>query len=225
MAAHFWFCLATGLMALQGTGPTDQPDQPGPRAALQSAEAVTEKMRQRLEGVRSLSARYAVTTYAPVLDQRSETSGRLFLQRDENRLRLEEAHQTIVSDGESLWTHVHENRQVIVSPAQEAAAGTRPDEFIFNYTNRYRYDLEGTEPVDGTPCYVLALTAVGPFDGIPALRIWVEEGTWLTTRVRYQDDMGYETTLRFMDFRLNEQLPADLFTMTTPDHVEWVDLR
>lgn len=219
MAAHLSFCLLTGLMALQGVG------APG---ELHSAEAVTGKMRQRLEGVRSLSARYTVTTYAAVLDRRSENEGRLFLQRDQNRLRLEEAEQTIVSDGESLWTYVHGNRQVIVSPAQEGAGGTRPgrpDDFIFNYSNRYRYDLEGREPVDGTPCYVLGLTALAPTDDLPALRIWVDEGTWLTTKVVYTDDMGSETTLRFMDFRLNTELPPGLFTMTAPEDVEWVDLR
>ena len=225
MAAHLWFCLLTGLVAFQGQ------ESPG---ELLSAEAVTGKMRQRLDGVRSLSARYSVTTYAAVLDRRNETEGRLFLQRDTNRLRLEEAGQTIVSDGESLWTYVHGNRQVIVSTAQEDAAGTRPgrpvrpgrpDDFIFNYSNQYRYDLEGREPVDGTPCYVLGLTAVAPTDGIPALRIWVDEGTWLTKQVVHTDDMGSETTLRFMDFELNTKLPPGLFEMTTPEDVEWVDLR
>lgn len=216
MTAHLWFCLLTGLMVFQGYG------SPG---ELHSAEAVTGKMRQRLDGVRSLAARYSVTTYAAVLDRRSETGGRLFLQRDKNRLRLEEAGQTIVSDGESLWTYVHGNRQVIVSPAQEGTAGTRPDELIFNYSNRYRYDLEGREPVDGTPCYVLRLTATAPDSGMPELRIWVDEGTWLTKKVVYTDDMGSETTLRFMDFRLNAKLAPGLFRMTTPEDVEWVDLR
>ncbi len=216
MAAHLWFCLFTGLIAFQGS---ETPAQ------LHTAEDITGKMRERADGVRSLAARYSVTTYAAVLDQRNESEGRLFLQRDKNRLRLEEAGQTIVSDGESLWTYVHGNRQVIVSPAQEGAAGTRPDEFIFNYSNQYRYDLEGMEPVDGTPCYVLGLTAVAPTDGIPALRIWVDEGTWLTKQVVYSDDMGSETTLRFMDFKLNTKLPPGLFTMTTPENVEWVDLR
>ncbi len=216
MATHLWICLLTGLMAFQGY------ESPG---ALHSADAVTGKMRQRLEGVRSLAARYSVTTYVAVLDQRSETEGRLFLQRDENRLRLEEAGQVIVSDGESLWTYVPENRQVIVSPAQESTAGTRPDEFLFNYSNRYRYDLEGREQLDGVLFYVLRLTAVAPSDGIRALRIWVDEGTWLTKKVVYSDDMGSETTLRFTGFELNTKIPSGLFQMTTPEDVEWVDLR
>jgi len=216
VAAHLLFCLLTGLLAFQGDG------SPG---ELHSAEAVTGKMRQRLDGVRSLAARYSVTSYAAVLEQRSETEGKLYIQRDENRLRLEEAGQTIVSDGESLWTYVHGNRQVIVSPAQEGAAGTRPDEFIFNYSNQYRYDLEGRQKIDDSSYYILKLTAVNPAEGIPVLRIWVDDGTWLTKKVAYTDDMGSLTTLRFMDFRLNTKLPPGLFTMTTPEDVEWVDLR
>ncbi len=216
MATHLWVCLLTGLLALQGY------ESPG---TLHSADAVTGKMRQRLDGVRSLAARYTVTTYLAVLDQRSETEGRLYLQRDENRLRLEEAAQTIVSDGESLWTYVPGNRQVIVSPAQESTAGTRPDEFLFNYSNRYRYDLEGRQKIDDASFYILRLTAVAPTDGIPELRIWVDDGTWLTKKVAYLDDMGSLTTLRFMDYELNTKISPGLFRMTTPEDVEWVDLR
>ncbi len=216
MVTHLWVCLMTGLLAFQGYDSSRE---------LHSADAVTGMMQQRLDGVRSLAARYSVTTYAAVLDQRSETEGRLFLQRDEDLLRLEEVAQTIISDGVSVWTYVPGNRQVIVSPAQESKAGMRPDEFLFSYTNRYRYDLEGREQIEGSSFYVLRLTAVAPTDGIPELRIWVDDGTWLTKKVVYTDDMGSETTLRFMDFQLNTAIPPGLFRMTTPADVEWVDLR
>ena len=228
MAAYFCICLLTGLMAFQGLLVQGAPKE------LHSAETVTGKMRQRLDGVTSLAARYTVTTYAAVLEQRNETGGRLYLQRDENRLRLEEAGQTIVSDGESMWTYVPGNRQVIVSPAGDEASEAqpdhlgrpgRPDDFIFNYSNRYRYDLEGRQRIDDSSCYILKLTAVAGNEGIPELRIWVDDGTWLTKKVAYTDDMGSMTTLRFMDYRLNTKLDPGLFKMTTPEDVEWVDLR
>lgn len=228
MTTHLWVGLLTCLMALQGVEPPGE---------AHSAETVTGKMRQRLDDVRSLAARYTVTTYAAVLESRSETEGNLYLQRDRNRLRLEEAGQIIVSDGETLWTYVPGNRQVIVSPAGEEGLESgpgrtgrpgrpgRPDDFIFNYSNRYLYELEGREPVDDMPCSRLRLTAVEPADDLPDLRIWVDEEDWLTRKVTYTDDMGSETILRFMDYRLNEKLAPGLFEMTAPEGVEWVDLR
>ena len=247
MAAHFWVGLLTGLMALQGVGapegvapPVDDVGAPEGVAPLQaglaadethSAETVTGKMRERLDGVRSLAARYTVTTFAAVLESRNETEGILYLQRDRNRLRLEEAGQTIVSDGETLWTYVPGNRQVIVSPAGDEGPDSRPgrtyrpDDFIFNYSKRYLYALESRESVDGMPCSRLRLTAVEPADGLPDLRIWVDEENWLTRKVTYTDDMGTATTLRFVDYRLNEKLAPGLFEMTAPEGVEWVDLR
>lgn len=231
---------------LQGVGTPGEAGAPGDVGPVESvgtpvqlhtAETVTGKMRERLDGVRSLAARYTVTTYAAVLESRSETEGNLYLQRDRNRLRLEEAGQTIVSDGETLWTYVPGNRQVIVSPAREEGSESgpgrtgrpgrpgRPDDFIFNYSNRYLYALEGREPVDGMPCSRLRLTAAEPAAGLPDLRIWVDEENWLTRKVTYTDDMGSETTLRFMDYRLNEKLAPGLFEMTAPEGVEWVDLR
>lgn len=255
MTTHLRVGLLTGLMALQGVGAPGNVGTPGNAGAavgfvapvdvgpaqrfvspekIHTADTVTGKMRERLDGVRSLAARYTVTTYAAVLESRSETEGMLYLQRDRNRLRLEEAGQTIVSDGETLWTYVPGNRQVIVSPAGEEGAESgpgrkgrpgRPDDFIFNYSNRYLYALEGREPVDGMPCSRLKLTAVEPADGLPELRIWVDEEDWLTRKATYTDDMGSETTLRFMDYRLNEKLAPGLFEMTAPEGVEWVDLR
>jgi len=241
MAAHLWVGLLTGLITLQGIGaPGEVGGAPGDVGPLQdfrapedlhTAETVTGKMRQRLDGVQSLAARYTVTTYAAVLESRSETEGNLYLQRDRNRLRLEEAGQIIVSDGETLWTYVPGNRQIIVSPGGEEGSESgpgrtgRPDDFIFNYSNHYLYALEGREPVDGMTCSLLRLTAVEPADGIPDLRIWVDEENWLTRKVTYTDDMGSETILRFMDYRLNEKLAPGLFEMTAPEGVEWVDLR
>ena len=255
MAAHLWVCLLTGLMTLQDVGATGNvgtpwnAGAPGDVGPLQgfvvpgephTAETVTGKMRERLDGVRSLAARYTVTTYAAVLESRSETEGMLYLQRDRNRLRLEEPGQIIVSDGETLWTYVPGNRQVIVSPAGEERAESgpersgrtgrpgrpgRPDDFIFNYSNRYLYALEGREPVDGLPCSQLRLTAVEPAEDLPQLHIWVDEEDWLTRKVMYTDDMGSETTLHFMDYRLNDKLDPGLFEMTAPEDAEWVDLR
>lgn len=246
MAAHLWAGLLTGLMALQGVGVSGnagQPETVGPRGdagplqglaapgEIHTAESVTGKMRQRLDGIRSLAARYTVTTFAAVLESRSETGGNLYIQRDRNLLRLEEAGQTIVSDGETLWTYVPGNRQIIISPAgQEGSeSGTgltgRPDDFLFTYSNRYLYELEGREPVDGMPCALLRLTAVEPADDLPELRIWVDEENWLTRKVTYKDDMGSETILRFTDYRLNEKLAPGLFEMKAPEGVEWVDLR
>lgn len=222
MAAQLWAGLLTGLMALQGFEAAGE---------VHTAETVTGKMRQRLDGVRSLAARYTVTTYAAVLESRSETGGNLYLQRDRNRLRLEEADQIIVSDGETLWTYVPGNRQVIISPAGEEGSESgpgltgRPDDFLFDYSNRYLYELEGREPVDEMSCALLRLTAVEPADGLPELRIWVDEEHWLTRKVTYTDDMGSETILRFMDYRMNEKLAPGLFEMKAPEGVEWVDLR
>ncbi|MCY3554642.1 MAG: outer membrane lipoprotein carrier protein LolA [Gemmatimonadetes bacterium] len=252
MAAQLWVGLLTGLMVLPGvetTGGVRTPwnaGAPGDVGPLQgsvapekhhTAETVTGKMRERLDGVRSLAARYVVMTYAAVLESRSGTEGNLYLQRDRNRLRLEEAGQIIVSDGETLWTYVPGNRQVIVSPAGEEGSESeprrsgrpgrpgRPDDFIFNYSNRYLYALEGREPVDGLRCSVLRLTAVEPAEDLPELRIWVDEEDWLTRKVMYTDDMGSETTLHFMDYRLNDPLDPGLFKMIAPEGVEWVDLR
>ena len=216
MVTHLGMFLFAGLFLFQGYDSAQK---------LDSAAAVTGKMRQRLDGVRSVAARYSVTTYLAVLDQKKQAEGLLYLQRAENRLRLEEVHQTIISDGESVWTYLPENRQVIVSTVQESKVRMSPDEFLFNKSNQYQYDLEGQEEIGEGNFYVLKLTPVEAFDGISELRLWVDADTWLTRKVVYSDDVGSEITLRFMDFQLNHAIPSHLFRMTPAPDIEWVDLR
>lgn len=216
MGTHLLSCLLAGLFTLQGYESARD---------LDSAADVTGAMRRRLDGVRSIVARYSVTTYTAVLDQQNEAEGQLYLQREENRLRLEEIDQTIVSDGESVWTYLPGNRQVIVSTAQESKSRMSPDELLFNNSNQYQYKLEGRETIDNSSFYVLRLTTVEAFDGKFEFQIWVDDDTWLTKKVVYTDDIGSEITLRFMDFQLNKTISPDLFRMTTSPDVEWVDLR
>ena len=85
--------------------------------------------------------------------------------------------------------------------------------------------MEGREEIGDTTFYVLKLTAQQDSEGIPELRIWVEDTTWLTKKVVYMDDMGSVTTLKFSDFQLNTKIQPELFKLTVPSDVEWVDLR
>ena len=214
MAAYI--CVIAGLLLFQT-------DRRLPK--FESVESVTLKMRQQLNTVKSMSVRYSVTVLFGVLNQERKNEGRIYLRRNTEQLRIEETDQTIIADGETIWTYLPSNRQVIVSSTDNSEIGTSPDKILFNYVNQYQHVLEGREEIGDTTFYVLKLTAQQDSEGIPELRIWVEDTTWLTKKVVYMDDMGSVTTLKFSDFQLNTKIQPELFKLTVPSDVEWVDLR
>lgn len=211
-----WAVMLIGLMAIEGT------EAPAKKI---TAEAITKKMQQRIDKVEGLSAEFSISTYMAALDQHRESSGRLYILRKKSKLRLEQADQTIVSDGKSVWTYIPVNQQIIVMPAEDSKAGIRPDEFLFFYTNQYTHTLIGDEMIDGVVHYKLHLKANTVLADFPELRIWVDSREWLTRRVLYADDMGSETVVQFTHIRLNPDMPSGTFTMSAPEGVEVVDLR
>ena len=127
-----WAVMLIGLMAIEGT------EAPAKKI---TAEAITKKMQQRIDKVEGLSAEFSISTYMAALNQHRESSGQLYILRKKRKLRLEQADQTIVSDGKSVWTYIPVNQQIIVMPAEASKAGIRPDEFLFFYTNQYQQTL------------------------------------------------------------------------------------
>jgi outer membrane lipoprotein carrier protein len=211
-----WAVMLIGLMAIEGM------EAPAKKI---TAEAITKKMQQRIDKVEGLSAEFSISTYMAALNQHRESSGQLYILRKKSKLRLEQADQTIVSDGKSVWTYIPVNQQIIVMPAEASKAGIRPDEFLFFYTNQYTHTLIGDEMIDGVVHYKLHLKANTVLADFPELRIWVDSREWLTRRVLYADDMGSETVVQFTHIRLNPDMPSGTFTMSAPEGVEVVDLR
>ncbi|MEE2995058.1 MAG: outer membrane lipoprotein carrier protein LolA [Gemmatimonadota bacterium] len=211
-----WAVMLIGLMAIEGM------EAPAKKI---TAEAITKKMQQRIDKVEGLSAEFSISTYMAALNQHRESSGQLYILRKKSKLRLEQADQTIVSDGKSVWTYIPVNQQIIVMPAEASKAGIRPDEFLFFYTSQYTHTLIGDEMIDGVVHYKLHLKANTVLADFPELRIWVDSREWLTRRVLYADDMGSETVVQFTHIRLNPDMPSGTFTMSAPEGVEVVDLR
>ncbi|MEE2708312.1 MAG: outer membrane lipoprotein carrier protein LolA [Gemmatimonadota bacterium] len=189
-----------------------------------TAHDITKNTQRRLDGITSLSANFILASHLSVLDQAGESTGRLFLVRDPNKLRLEQESHTIVSDGESVWTYVPKNQQIIVSP-MEPSGGMRPDEFLFYYARHYTPKLKGTETIGGIKHYILELIANDGKAQLERVTVLVDNNSWLTRKVQYVDDMESSTTISFSDIRLNPRLPEETFVIVVPEGVEVVDLR
>jgi chaperone LolA len=140
------------------------------------------------------------------------------------KFRLQLEHQTVVSDGCTLWTYVPRNQQVLVDQADTTGGATRPDQLFLTYFKKAEAELVGTEEISGRDCYLLHLTPEES-DVIVSLRVWVDQKTWLARRLEVAQEGGMITDYRFSDIQVNPGLPDSLFVFRAPPEVEVIDLR
>ena len=118
MRLWLWVVLCVGLAASAALG--------------QSGDQIIAMVQKRLASYKTFSARFEKQFYWAVLDKYRSREGRIYLRRP-NRFRIElEGGDVVVADGESVWSYVVHNGQVVISP-YEAEIKT-PWEVFFDYT-------------------------------------------------------------------------------------------
>ena len=74
---------------------------------------VIRRLQGQFAAMHSLSARFEKRHCWNLDGQTHEIEGRIYVQKPD-RFRLETGMQTVVTDGETVWSYVPENRQVLV---------------------------------------------------------------------------------------------------------------
>ena len=140
------------------------------------------------------------------------------------KFRLAMAHQTMVSDGDTLWTYAPRNQQVLVDQADTTGGISRPDQLFLRYFKEADAELLGSGEIAGRECYHLHLVPreVGTID---FLQVWVDKSTWLAYQLEVTDSGGVQTLYRFTDVCMNEGLVDSLFVFQVPEDVEVIDMR
>ncbi len=148
--------------------------------------------------------------------------------------------QEIISDGQTMWVYLPENRQVIESDLSkmDAQQGENPITFLSdlgNLSHDFIISWGGTLVVEKGG-YLLQLKPRKPSQFIQKIEVIVSEkavNSWLkkdnSSKIfpiiltRVTDPNGNITTIEFRDVQVNQKLADNLFTFKRPDGVELVD--
>jgi outer membrane lipoprotein-sorting protein len=129
----------------------------------------------------------------------------------------------VVADGETIWSYVARNEQVIVS---SYSGGLRtPWEILVDYTDRYRTVSVEEVRLGKRKCYLLALRPRADNSYLTRMRIWVERSRWHLLKVEQVEANDNITTYILEDHRANRRLKDDLFSFEIPAGVEVIDRR
>jgi outer membrane lipoprotein carrier protein len=192
------------------------------RAAEPSLQQALDRLQERYETTRTLTADFRQTVESATLASPLESHGTVAFEKP-NRMRWNYAkpdEQVIVGDGETLWIYQPEERQVIKAPLDRAFQASTPVTFLAGL-GRVERDFEATLEREDAERWVLRLVPRRDA-GVGTLRLTVRKKDASIEEARVVDPLGTTTRIAFSNERRNVALDRDLFRFSPPPGVDVV---
>ncbi|MBI3004161.1 MAG: outer membrane lipoprotein chaperone LolA [Ignavibacteriales bacterium] len=211
---HFllFSCLAVCLSVIAGA-------QPEPGVA-----EVTERLQLRYEMIDDLTAQFTQHVKFGFSNIEQTFTGTLSMKKP-NKYRIESEHQTLVTDGETVWAYSPVNSQVVVDRYKENRNSISPEQFVLNLPENYYATILASEKGKNGKLITLKLVPKDDRSFVRSVKIWVEDGDWSIRKVTIIDVNDTETTYSIKDLKLNTNIKDKSFTFSAPNGTEIVDLR
>ncbi len=185
---------------------------------------VTDHIQQRYDMIDDATAEFEQHVKFGYSNIEQTFSGTMTMKKP-NRYRIESEHQTIVTDGSTVWAYSAANHQVIIDKVKENQNSVTPEQFMLNLPANYYTSLIGTEKSKTGDLVILKLIPKDDRSFVKSVRIWAEERNWTVRKIVIVDVNDTETTYSIKDIQLNTNIKDKVFIFVPPAGAEVVDLR
>lgn len=185
---------------------------------------VTDRIQQRYEMIDDATAEFEQNVKFGYSNIRQDFSGTITMKKP-NRYRIESEHQTIVTDGSTVWAYSAANNQVIIDKHKENQNSITPEQFLLNLPANYYTSLIGKEKNKNGDLVALKLIPKDDRSFVKSVKISVEEQNWTVRTIVVVDVNETETSYTIKDIKLNTNVKDKIFTFVPPAGAEVVDLR
>lgn len=186
-----------------------------------SAEDPQQTLKRFADNVQTLSAQFSQVQTDEDGRQVATSSGRMWLSRPGRfRWNYEQPYvQQMVCDGQKIWLYDPDLAQVTVRSAEQALQGT-PAALLSQQALLSDAFVLADGGREGEANVVRLVPRSGDSD-FKSIELWLVNGT--PQRMRFHDQLGGLTDIRFSEIRQNAKLDAALFRFAPPKGVEVVD--
>jgi chaperone LolA len=185
---------------------------------------VTENLQRRYEMIDDATAQFEQHVRFGFSNIEQTFQGTLMMKKP-NHYRIESEHQTIVTDGVTVWAYSTANNQVIIDKYKENSNSLSPEQFMLNLPTNYYASVLGSEKVSEGLVILLKLVPKDDRSFVKSVKLSVEEHSWLVRKIIILDINETETTYTIKDIKLNTNLKEKTFAFETPKSADVVDLR
>jgi chaperone LolA len=185
---------------------------------------VTENLQRRYEMIDNATAQFEQHVRFGFSNIEQSFHGTLMMKKP-NHYRIESEHQTIVTDGVTVWAYSTANNQVIIDKYKENSNSLSPEQFMLNLPVNYYASVLGSEKFSEGMVILLKLVPKDDRSFVKSVKLSVEEHGWLVRKIIILDVNETETTYTVKDIKLNTNIKEKTFAFETPEGAEVVDLR
>jgi chaperone LolA len=189
-----------------------------------TVKQVTDQLQHRYEMIDDAVVQFEQHVKFGFSNIEQNFSGTLKMKKPKH-YRIESEHQSIVTDGITVWAYATANKQVIVDNYKENSNSISPEQFMLNLPANYYTSLLGYEKQSTGNIVLLKLIPKDDRSFVKSVKISVEENGWLVRKIAILDVNETETTYTVKDIKLNTNIKDKTFTFETPEGAEVVDLR
>jgi len=190
----------------------------------QTADEVLEQVRKKYDTVNDAELKFSQTVRFAMSKVEQRLEGTLLMKKG-NRYRVETEEMTVVTDGETVWSHSRANNQVLIDRFKLDERSFSPERILMAAPADFSASVLGREKVGKAETIVIKLLPANDQSFVAGLKLWVGEGDHLIRKVEMADANGKETMYVVNEIRINTGMSDSRFTYRIPDGVETVDLR
>ncbi len=188
------------------------------------AKDITDHMQRRYEMIDDATAQFIQFVKFGFSNIEQTFNGTLTMKKP-NKYRIQSEHQTLVTDGLTVWAYSPINNQVVVDTYKENKNSISPDQFVLNLPSDYYATLLGSEKTKDGTLFILKLVPKDDRSFVKSVKIWVEGSSWTVRKISLNDVNDTETTYTIKELKLNTSVKDTAFTFHPPTGTEVVDLR
>jgi chaperone LolA len=189
-----------------------------------TVKEVTEHLQRRYEMIDDATTQFEQHVKFGFSNIEQNFSGTLIMKKP-NHYRIESEHQTIVTDGVTVWMYSTANNQVVIDKYKENSNSISPEQFLLNLPANYYATLLGLEKTPEGTIILLKLVPKDDRSFVKSVKMLVEKEGWMVRKINILDVNETETTYLVKEIKLNSNIKEKTFTFETPDGAEVVDLR
>jgi chaperone LolA len=196
----------------------------GRLSAGDSAQDVLDRVRKSYDRIDDAEVRFTQRVKFSLARIEQEVSGTLFFKK-ENKYRVEFEGQTVVTDGETVWSYSEPNNQVLIDRFKLDERSISPERILMAAPEDFVPSIVGREKATRADMTVLKMAPQKPAMAVKSMKLWVSENDWLIRKVEMMDLHGKETVYIVNSIKTNAGIADARFIFQPPDGVEVVDLR
>jgi outer membrane lipoprotein carrier protein len=195
-----------------------------PVIAGDSARDILDHVRKTYEAVKDARLTFTQKTRFAASRLEQSTTGTLVVKK-EHHYRIETEEQTVVTDGATVWSYARASNQVLIDHYRGTDKGFSPERLLAGETGNLTASVVGSERLGKQETTILKMTPRNDRSSITSLRLWIDNAGWVVRKAEITDVSGKVTTYTIGDLQFNSGVPDSVFTLSTPDGADVVDLR